>query len=345
MEHAFTLTIDWLAFTIPKASKEEVMQCVGGQWSQSETGFRGYPKCWTTIDGVRGIGKLGTGAFGRPSEVHVDLSAGVVSLWELDKVRDVLQWVIQNDGHVTRMDCALDDRSPTVTVARVKQAVETGQAVTRAERFQVVSASSVRQGTSTGDTLYFGSGQSQTLLRIYDKRLELQHKGRENWQDHGVRWELQWELQLRKDRAQACASALVSLGALDWRQYVVGVLRAYVDFRATTREASAWERGRAALLPWWEQLTEGFTQCRLHVEKEHRTLEDVKEWALESLAPMLAVLKEGTHPRWMDHLLESGKVRWKDRHRRLLGTVPPKEEKQAVPQKMYVLKKELAKSN
>lgn len=336
MEHAFTLTMDWLAFTIPKASREEVMQCVGGQWSQCETGFRGYPKCWMTLNGSRGMGKLGTGAFGRPSEVHVDLSAGIVSTWELEKVRDVLQWLIQSDGHVTRVDCALDDRSPAVAVAQVKQAVEAGQAVTRAERFQVVSASSVRQGTSTGETLYFGSGQSQSLLRIYDKRLELQHKGREDWQDYGVRW----ELQLRRDRAQACAFALVKQGALDWRQYVVGVLRAYVDFRDTTREASAWERGRAPLLPWWEQLTEGFTQCRLHVEKEHRTLEDVKEWALESLAPILAVLKEGTHSRWMDYLLESGKVRWKDRHRRLLGTVTPKKVKGAIPKRVYVLKPE-----
>ena len=336
MEHAFTLTMDWLAFTIPKASKEEVMQQIGGQWSQCETGFRGYPRCWMTLNGSRGVGKLGTGAFGRPAEVHVDLSAGIVSLWELDKVRDVLQWLIQSGGHVTRVDCALDDRSPAVTVAHIKQAVEAGHAVTRAEKFQVVASSSMSEGTSTGETLYFGSGQSQTLLRIYDKRLELQHKGREDWRDYGVRW----ELQLRRDRAQACAFALVSQGALDWRKSVVGVLRAYVDFRATMREASAWERGRAPLLPWWEQLTEGFSQCRLHVEKEHRTLEDVKEWAVQSLAPILAVLKEGTHPRWMDYLLESGKVRWKDRHRRLLGTVPPKEVKGAIPQKVYVLKPE-----
>ena len=33
-----------------------------------------------------------------------------------------------------------------------------------------------------------GSPQSETLLRIYDKRLELQSKGRENWQEYGVRW-------------------------------------------------------------------------------------------------------------------------------------------------------------
>jgi len=320
MEGAFTLTVDWLAFTVPDASPEEVMQTVGRNWSVSETGFRGYPKCWISVDGSRGLGKLGTGAPRRPREVHADLSSGLVSTESLEKIRDVLHWIRQRRGHITRLDCALDDRHASVSVETIKHAVDAGQVVTRAEKFQAVTASSVSQGTSTGVTLYFGSGQSQTLLRVYDKRLELQQKRRNDWQDYGVRW----ELQLRKERADACASALLWHGLVaDWREFVVGVLRAYVDFRDTTREASQWERYRAPLLPWWERLTEGLTQCRLHVEKDQRTLDQVKDWAVRSLAPMLAVLKEAAGPGWMESLYQSGKHRWQDRHRRLLSGERP----------------------
>ncbi len=39
----FTQTIDWLAFTLPKAEVADVIALIGGDWFQSETGFRGYP--------------------------------------------------------------------------------------------------------------------------------------------------------------------------------------------------------------------------------------------------------------------------------------------------------------
>jgi len=39
----FTQTIDWLAFTVPDASIEDVCEVIGGEWFESETGFRGYP--------------------------------------------------------------------------------------------------------------------------------------------------------------------------------------------------------------------------------------------------------------------------------------------------------------
>ena len=153
-------------------------------------------------------------------EVHADLSAGIVSSWEEAKIRSVLTWVFARGGHVTRMDVARDDRAALVSIAQVKQAVDAGQGVTRSQKFQVLAGSSLRDGTSTGDTLYFGSRESQTMLRVYDKRLELEQKGRAEAKDYGVRW----ELEMKQDRAQACAKALLTLEPDDWREFLVDVL-------------------------------------------------------------------------------------------------------------------------
>ena len=172
-----------------------------------------------------------------------------------------------------------------VSIAQVKQAVDAGQAVTRSQKFQVLAGSSLRDGTSTGDTLYFGSRESQTMLRVYDKRLQLEQRGREEAKDYGVRW----ELELKKDRAQACAKALLTLPPEDWREFLVGVLRSYVDFRETTRDAEPWEKYRAPLLSWWEALTEGFKRCRLVVEKVQQTLDEVCQWLGQSISAMLAL--------------------------------------------------------
>ena len=53
-----------------------------------------------------------------------------------------------------------------------------------------------------------------------------------------------------------------------WKEFVVGLLRSYIDFRDTTRDEEEEYRYRAPLLPWHAELTEGFQNGRLVVEKE-----------------------------------------------------------------------------
>ena len=317
MSSPFTLTIDWLAFTLPVGTPRETMRVLEGEWTQGKTGFRGYPVSWITAGAGRGIGKLGTGAVRDPVEVHVDLSAGIVAAWPLEKVRSVLQWVFHKGGHLTRIDCALDDRAGSVPLSTIKAAVTAGQCVTRANRLQCIASASIHTGTPMGDTLYIGSPQSQTLLRIYDKRLELQTHEREDWQDYGIRW----ELELKKDRADRCGAVLACFEEPQWLEVIIGsFLRPYVDFRETSREEEDEFRYRAPLLDWWVVLTDGFRKARLVVEKDSRTLEQVKRWVSRSLAPMLAVVcaAQPDGEAWLTQQMSAGVDRWTDRHRRLV---------------------------
>ena len=243
-----------------------------------------------------------------------------------EKVRTVLQWIVKQDGHLTRLDCALDDRNSCVPLSTIRQAIEVGQCVTRADRMQRISSRSIHTDTPSGETLYLGSPQSQTMLRIYDKRLESQAKQREDWQDYGIRW----ELELKKDRAQGCGQVLSYLEETDWLEFIVGVLRGYVDFRDTTRDEEEEFRYRAPLLDWWLLLTDGFKKGRLVVEKEAQTLPKVKRWVSQSVAPMLAVIY-AEHPGgqgWLERQIIAGKRRWKHKHRGLLKKEAPLSSKQ-----------------
>ncbi len=103
------------------------------------------------------------------------------------KVRKVPQWIVKRDGHLTPLDCALDDRNSCVPLSTIRQAIEEGQCVTRADRMQRISSKPIHKDTPSGETVYIGSPQSQTLLRVYDKRLENQAKKREDWQDYVIR--------------------------------------------------------------------------------------------------------------------------------------------------------------
>ena len=321
MSSPFTLTIDWLAFTLPSGSAQDTMQMLGGDWTKGATGFRGYPVSWITTSASRGVGKLGTRAPRTPLEVHVDLSAGIVAPWPIDKVRTVLQWILKQDGHLTRLDCALDDRNSCVPLSTIRQATEIGQCVTRANRMQSISSSSIHHATPSGETLYLGSPQSQTMLRIYDKRLESQAKQREDWKDYGIRW----ELELKKDRAQVCGQVLSYLEEPDWLEFLVGILRGYVDFRQTSRDEEDEFRYRAPLLDWWLLLTDGFKKGRLVVEKEAQTLPKVKRWVSQSVAPMLAVIyaEDPSGRAWLEKQIVVGKRRWNGKHRGLLKKEHP----------------------
>ena len=156
-------------------------------------------------------------------------------------------------------------------------------------------------------------------FRIYDKRLEMQSKERENWQDYGVRW----ELELKKDRAEHCARALASLDESDWKEFVVGLLRSYVDFRQITKETEDEDRYRAPMLEWYALLTEGFQKGRLAQEKQVQTLQNVKRWVSHTLTPMLAVIcATPGGEEWLQHEIVRGISRWKDRHRNLLKQPP-----------------------
>ena len=321
MSSPFTVTIDWLAFTLPVATASETMRALRGDWTKGERGFRGYPVSWMIAGGGRGIGMLGTGALRAPGEVHVDLSAGIVASWPQEKMRSVLQWIFSKGGHLTRIDCALDDRTSSVPLSTIRDAITAGQCVTRADHLQCISSGSIHKGTASGETITIGSRTSQTFLRIYDKRLALQGRKQEDWEQYGIRW----ELELKKDRAQLCGKILSHFQEHEWLEILISsFLRPYVEFKDTDREAKDENRCRAPLLDWWERLTDGLRKAPLVVEKEAQTLESVKRWVSKSLAPMLAVVcvAEPEGQAWLNQQLDAGVNRWKDRHRRLLQQRP-----------------------
>lgn len=309
-----TVLLDWLGFTLPVATIRDVQDVVGGDWVRSDKGFSGYPEGYLCVSGAQ-VGRMGTGAKRAPREVHCSLPGSALTSWTLEKVRTVIRWVLEHGGHFTRLDLAFDDRRQTVTVQQVHEAAQAGQAVCRS-RYSRLIHEQRDFSDDTGLTLEFGKRSSQTFLRVYDKRLERKKRNDPEWESYGTRF----ELELKDERAQACAEELAGLDESDWKRRIVGLLRAHVDFRDTSREAKSWEKARAPLCPWWAALTEGFKKAPLLLRKIEKKIEDVKQWAVKSLAPMLAVLyaHHEAGMGFLEQVIHSGADRWKARHLALL---------------------------
>ena len=323
MSSPFTLTIDWLSFTSQWDGKGDDGG-PGRRVDQKPSWLSRLSVSWMTVASDRGVGKLGTGAPRSPLEVHVDLSAGIVSAWPTTKVRTVLQWVLSHEGHLTRLDCALDDRTSTVShCTPSRQAIEAGQCVTRADRMQTIASSSIHKGTPSGETLYIGSPHSQTLLRIYDKRAELQPRDGKIGSPMGF----DGNCNSSKSAPRSVVRYWRISKRTDWLEFIIGVLRAYVDFRETSREEPDEDRYRSPLLGWWKELTEGFQKGRLVVEKDTQSLPKVKRWVKHSVAPMLAVIC-AHHPdgqAWLEKQIVAAVGRWKTKHRAWRNPARPAE--------------------
>ena len=316
----FLFSVDWLAFTVPSSTVEDVQQRVGGDWMEMEKGFNGYPRAWLCLSTGGGSGRMGTGMPHRAREVHVSLSGEIVSAWEQEKVQAICRWINELKGHGTRVDVALDDRTGHATVTHVIAAADAGQAVMRWRTYDAKRRCSYKgQDDIQGEMVTFGSRQSETYLRVYDKRMEAAGKG----QTVEGPW-VRWELEFKKDRAQLCVDLFAHLPVDEWREFTGGLLKSCISFRDTTADAPAWERCRSPELPWWKALTEGFTRCRFHVETTDRTLEEVLAWFSQAMGPTLAALYCAVGPEWITNVIQSGSSRWKPQHYQLMKKPKPK---------------------
>ncbi len=316
----FLFSVDWLAFTVPSSTIEEVQQQVGGEWMQMEQGFNGYPRAWLCLSTGGGSGRIGTGMPHRAREVHVSLSGEIVSAWEPEKVQAICHWINELKGHGTRVDIALDDRIGHATVSQVIAAADAGQAVMRWRTYDAKRRCSYKgQDDIQGEMVTFGSRQSESYLRVYDKRLEAAGKGKK-WEGPWVRWELEF----KKDRAQLCVDLFAHLPLDEWREFTVGLMKSCISFRDTTADASSWERCRSPELPWWKALTEEFTRCRFHVGTTDRKLEEVLAWFSQAMGPTLAARYCTVGPEWITKVIQSGSSRWKPQHYQLMKKPKPK---------------------
>ena len=93
-------------------------------------------------------------------------------------------------------------------LSTIRQAIEAGQCVTRADRMQRISSRSIHKGTPERRDPLFRQPTESNLAADLRQAPESQAKQRENWQDYGIRW----ELELKKDRAQVCGQVLSYLG-------------------------------------------------------------------------------------------------------------------------------------
>lgn len=182
----YTVTIDWLSFTLhPKKDEEfHVLQLLSpdGVGVPEHPKF-GYDRCWRTEKGALIL----SSASNRDMGIHCIISGSALVSYQSDGPSpiELVVEAVRIGAKITRLDLAKDATNATFGLPDFERGVSDG-------RFEGTShkAASVKSSDG-GMTVYVGSRQSEQFLRVYDKGIESKQGG--DW--------VRAEIELKGDRA------------------------------------------------------------------------------------------------------------------------------------------------
>lgn len=302
LNNSLTASIDWIAFTsviIPDV--KEMIEFLG--YSESDfvlmpKGSNGYRKSYrlngypVTIlsDGNDDMGiHVVISGSAIPDVLHhfkksitavTPFGTEAVALSDFDNtvMVEFLQQ-IRSVGWFTRLDMAVDDIGACFfSVEDLRAYLDRQEIVSKFRTWRDVYESTF-SSEKTGHTLYFGSRQSEVMLRVYDKQLE--QKQKDNEASEPEPW-IRWEFELKNRRADIAADILI--GNKHIGEIIMGILNNYIHIIVPDDS----NRSRCSLNPLWEKFVGAVEKLSLFVKAAEKSIRDKKRWLIRQCLPTIA---------------------------------------------------------
>ena len=222
---------DWLSFTTKVSDPHYLVQILGMDdipW-QNTKGARGYQdRLYFNAISIHYNGREDMGCW---CEMSGQGCRAFESLTNLpDKWDDLFEEIRAAGMNITRLDVACDDHTGLLDIDQIIQDTRRRHYVSRSDYWEIIES-------SKGQSLQFGSPQSDVLIRIYDKARERNCPEDEHW--------IRCELQLRRDRAVSFAGLQLPIGPA-----FCGVVINYLRFVEPDTDSNKW---RWPLTPYWSE--------------------------------------------------------------------------------------------
>lgn len=328
-------TIDWIEFTILGIRLEEalaeVLQLPLAEFSPLSKGRFGYQKQLKWSDGNVFI------MYNEPEEVppdndddeskkgdtdrmgvHVMISGAGCRQYEVRQpLKKLLLFLTILDERVnfSRIDLAIDDHlDQVINFEQIHSAAIARYFTSRWSKWDELNSRKSATGEFLGRTMYFGSQASDIFCRIYDKALERKANSDQPTDNLPDRW-TRLEIIYKKDRAKQLVYYIVDrrtpVGTA-----VRGTLNQYIRFITPPPNPDK-NKSRWPTAEWWSQLLDGVDKLQLTIEREQRSIDDMRDWLEQQIAPTLAAIltaKEGELD-WLHEIIGKGAQRLSQRHR------------------------------
>lgn len=310
------ILIDWFAFTLPfGADIWETLTIPEKEWVSIETRALGYKRVF-----IHGAMKVYT-SDREDMGVHCELSGSACREYEFffgNRWAELIKKIREAHGTFSRIDLAIDDFDGIFTLEEIKGKIDRGEVISFFRRGRKLEEFNLGEKDNLGQTIYFGSPQSRTRVRMYDKAIEqlikeqqsreteaiereskekvppsLRRENKKNREgeyrrerlEHHALWN-RTEIQCRDERAGVLADYLQA--GLPVGEITFGILRHYLNFVDPSLTDS--NKSRWPVSAFWEKFLGCVEELGLTIAKQKRTIKQVREWIIRQVAPSLALL-------------------------------------------------------
>lgn len=280
-------------------------------WTEDKAVTRGryYEHSARTVHGVDlAFQRRSDGAY----DVRVSIPAKVVR-----RVPQVLTWAFCKELYQTyelkptRFDIALDDYQKRMTPEQIDQALAAGNYVGFRSYSHIKNG-----GKKRGWTYYFGSRQSDKIIRYYDKSAETK----------GAIDSYRFEVELKGYKAEQFWQLFVSLpdelSEEFLTQLYLEVVVGSIDFRDRQADSNI---SRCPRLDWWQNLIDDLKSSggvKLAAKRKESCLQKTIAWISSQVETSLAVLRDVLGAEQFHHFvrgsLVSGRTRYTGSHRAMI---------------------------
>lgn len=236
---------DWLSFTSQIDSPQSIIELLGmtsctWQELKGANGYRDrlyYDSVNIHYNGREGMGVWceltgqGCRAFETYGHGDYDLLFGSI---------------LTDDYNITRLDVAYDDFDKLLDIKTLIRDTFSDRYISKCLGGEVIQSFGQKQGS----TITFGSRSSNTMIRIYDKKVERNREDIEHW--------VRCEIQLRDENAR---NFLKLSGDIRYRYF--SVLNNYLRFIKKTNDSNKW---RSPLMPYWKKFIETYDKNSVFVK-------------------------------------------------------------------------------
>ena len=269
---------DWIACTINERTSSvmpKLRAYFRGDWRENDFGGMGYDASASVWNNGRVFWSTVRADMG----VHIRLPPSALAASGVDPVA-VLCDLHAMGAQFTRVDIALDDTLGLLDLKEIARKTED-----KCEIVCQAHAGLRHKGTfgktQDGHTETYGSRQSETFVRIYDKAAEQSAKTGKII-GHWVRVEFEY----KGDRAQAVAD-YIATHRDNWQEAARGWFFRYLDFKEPGEDEN---KSRWKTCDWWLKFLEYASKERLFISRVVKTVDDVENWVDKQVTPSLYML-------------------------------------------------------
>lgn len=304
--------IDWCSFTMPgndledvKFVSEQILKIPFAELISIPKGGNGYKSQLR-------FGDIAIFYDGQPEMgIHVCMTGQGCRQYEArfgNIWKELFKFVFNINGHFARLDTALDDYRGRFTVRDIADKVRRREVSTYFRgKPQIIESHDLQSepGKNDGESVYFGSGQSDLRIRFYNKAVE---------QGVNYPW-VRVETQCRNERADIMAKMIMCGGDEELGKIVSGVLRHYVNFLEPSETDT--NKARWVVSSWWSEFLGCVERVRLTIQKAVKTIKETMDWIHRQVSKSLSKVDIYLDSKgldaydWIGELLSEGRSRFK----------------------------------